>query len=230
MFVPFVQKYPLLIWILLSGSAHSLQIISKDEGVLPMGQTHEMSFKVLLDHQEISEWQSGRTVQLDFNLTNERSWAVELLNETLEFTLEDVQWSLEKSIYLEAIVIGVDALNVTPKIMGMDGEMVWTNVSTSFPISAVLADRTLNDIFTVIMISMIIVNTVNMGEFEFTSEDYTLEILNSRGPIGFTNYQRSFQAAYRAHRGICLSICHHAFGNSKRARFEMSTLKFPNSL
>ena len=35
--------------------------------------------------------------------------------------------------------------------------------STTFPISAVLADRTLNDIFTIIMISMIIVNTVNMG-------------------------------------------------------------------
>ena len=156
----------LFLWIFLCalGSVQSLQVVSKDEGVLPMGLVHEMFFKVLLDHQEISSWQSGRTIRIDFNLTNERSWAIELLNSTLEFTLEDVQWSREKSIFLEAKVIGVDSLNVTSKIIDMAGEVLWSNVSASFPISAVLADRTLNDIFTIIMISMIIVNTVNMGK------------------------------------------------------------------
>ena len=158
----------LFLWIFIaasSSSAYSLQVVTKDEGVLAMGLVHEMSFKVLLDHQEISSWQSDRTLRLDFHLTNERSWAIELLNRTLEFTMEDVQWSREKSILLEAKVIGVDILNVTSKVLDMDGEVIWSNdVSTSFPISAVLADRTLSDIFTIIMISMIIVNTVNMGK------------------------------------------------------------------
>ena len=211
------------LWLILSilnASTLALQIMmSKDSGVIAMGSSTDIWFKIVSNHDEISQWASpGSIVKLDFNLTNEMSWAIELVNRSLEFSIEDVQWSREKAITLEAVVIGVDTLNVTPKVFDTNGDLLWQNVSTSFPIRAVLADRTLTDIFTVIMISMIIVNTVNMGK------DYPIETLHwsiyksvlfyVRGSTGHTNHQGGFQTTHWTSRWVLVPICHHATSNN----------------
>ena len=146
---------------------NGLQIQCQDEAVIPMGSITHLNFKVGLNHQEISAWKENELVVLNFNLTDANSWALELLNASLEFSIEDILWSRSKLLSVKALVIGVDNLEVTALVYdqttGKTTTGKNTNNTTIFPISAVLADRTLNDIFTIIMISMIIVNTVNMG-------------------------------------------------------------------
>ena len=145
---------------------NGLQIQCQDEAVIPMGSITHLNFKVGLNHQEISAWKENELVVLNFNLTDANSWALELLNASLEFSIEDILWSRSKLLSVKALVIGVDNLEVTALVYDQTtGKATGknTNNTTIFPISAVLADRTLNDIFTIIMISMIIVNTVNMG-------------------------------------------------------------------
>ena len=155
----------LLLMMSVPRSSRSLEIICQDEAVIPMGSITHLDFKVGLNHQEMSTWKEDELVKLDFNLTNDNSWALELMNASLEFSLEDILWSRSKPIFVKALVIGVDTLEVTPHLYHKNGTLIKRNASspTTFAISAVLADRTLNDIFTIIMISMIIVNTVNMG-------------------------------------------------------------------
>ena len=148
-------------------TTNGLQIQCQDEAVIPMGSITHLNFKVGLNHQEISTWKENELVVLNFNLTDANSWALELLNASLEFSIEDILWSRSKLLSVKALVIGVDNLEVTALVYdqttGKTTTGKNTNNTTIFPISAVLADRTLNDIFTIIMISMIIVNTVNMG-------------------------------------------------------------------
>ena len=91
-------------------SSSGLQIICKDEAVIPMGSITHLDFKVGLNHQEISTWKEDELVKLDFNLTNENSWALSLVNVSLEFSLEDILWSRTKPILVKALVIGVDTL------------------------------------------------------------------------------------------------------------------------
>ena len=89
-----------------------------------------------------------------------------LKNQSLEFTLEEMQWNKEKSFLLEGKVIGTNVLNATSKIIVEDEEIVsskYIAATASMPLSVIIADRKMNTLFTVIMMAMIIFNTINMG-------------------------------------------------------------------
>ena len=89
-------------------------IVFKDPGLIPMGQKAEIKIKINLNYTEIEEWDNNpRSVKLNFYLTDEKSWAINLINNSLEFLYEEMLWNKEKSLLLESIVIGTDSLYVT---------------------------------------------------------------------------------------------------------------------
>ncbi len=133
---------------------NGLTVSVKDPGPIAMGSVHSVFFRVIMDvHEELSWNASLPPIQLQFNLTNDKSWAFTLLNQSIEFSYDDMLWSREKALMLQANVIGFDSINVTSA--GIDTLQV--------PLKAILADRTLNTLFTVVMLAMIVINTVNMG-------------------------------------------------------------------
>ena len=145
--------------------ATSYQVTFKPPKNLAMGSIGTVDFKITLNHEEEESWKAGHKIRLAFNLTNTRSWALTLLNTTIDFSLEDMQWNREKVLMIQADVIGVDALNVTSEIVDSESKSVEESPlkEESIPLQAILADRTLNTLFTVIMMVMIIVNTVNVS-------------------------------------------------------------------
>ena len=89
-------------------------IVFKDPGLIPMGQKAEIKIKINLNYTEIEEWDNNpRSVKLNFYLTDEKSWAINFINNSLEFLYEEMLWNKEKSLLLESIVIGTDSLYVT---------------------------------------------------------------------------------------------------------------------
>ena len=149
----------------MASKATSYQVTYKPPKNLAMGSIGTVDFKITLNHEEEESWKAGHKVRLAFNLTNTRSWALTLLNRTIDFSLEDMQWNREKVLMIQADVIGVDALNVTSEIVDSESKSVEESPlkEESIPLQAILADRTLNTLFTVIMLVMIIVNTVNVS-------------------------------------------------------------------
>ena len=129
-----------------------------------MGAIQEIRCKISLSQPEEDNWRPDQRLVLYFNLTDETSWAIELKNQSLEFTLEEMQWNKEKSFFIEGKVIGTDVLNTTSKIF-VEDEEIFKNFTTtaSLPLSVIIADRKMNTLFTVIMMAMIIFNTINMG-------------------------------------------------------------------
>ncbi len=156
-----VQGFLLLI---LARSSFGYEVIVTDPEPVPMWSTNTVSFRVKMDLAEQTSWTEDVSVKLKFNLTNEASWALEVLNESLSFSYEDMLWSKKHQLHLEAHVIGVDSLNVTSEVVRSGFGIVSKNeTAMAVPVTAILADRTLNNLFTGIMMTMIIINTVNMG-------------------------------------------------------------------
>ena len=121
-----------------------------------------------LSQPEEDNWRPDQRIVLYLNLTDEKSWAIELKNQSLVFTLEEMQWNKEKSFLLEGKVIGTNVLNATSKIFDENKEIISKNftitrATASMPLSVIIADRKMNTLFTVIMMAMIIFNTINMG-------------------------------------------------------------------
>lgn len=152
----------LLIWAFCITNAYDVSY--KDPESIAMGSTQSIKFKVVLNFSEEEIWNRDNSVRLHFNLTNAKSWAMTVLNESLDFTFDDMLWSNEKSLYIHAHVIGVDALNVSSSVVDSEGNLVRKSDNVlNAPVKAILADRTLNNLFTIVMLVMIVVNTVNMG-------------------------------------------------------------------
>ena len=104
----------LIIMSITFSSISPYEIVFKDPGLIPMGQKAEIKIKINLNYTEIEEWDNNpRSVKLNFYLTDEKSWAINLINNSLEFLYEEMLWNKEKSLLLESIVIGTDSLNVT---------------------------------------------------------------------------------------------------------------------
>ena len=104
----------LIIMSITFSSISPYEIVFKDPGLIPMGQKAEIKIKINLNYTEIEEWDNNpRKVKLNFTLTDEKSWAINLINNSLEFLYEEMLWNKEKSLLLESIVIGTDSLNVT---------------------------------------------------------------------------------------------------------------------
>lgn len=127
-----------------------------------MGSIHPVKFRVVMDYIEEETWDKELVVRLDFNLTNEASWAMEVMNTSLDFSYEEMLWSHEKSLMVKTNVIGFDVLNITSSVLE-SGLWKSNDVAMTLPLNVILADRTLNTLFTIIMMVMIIINTVNMG-------------------------------------------------------------------
>ena len=104
----------LIIMSITFSSISPYEIVFKEPGLIPMGQKAEIKIKINLNYTEIEEWDNNpRKVKLNFTLTDEKSWAINLINNSLEFLYEEMLWNKEKSLLLESIVIGTDSLNVT---------------------------------------------------------------------------------------------------------------------
>ena len=158
--------YYLFFLSVISPTITSYKIIFRDAGIIPMGAIQEVRCKISLSQHEEDNWQPEQRIVLYLNLTDEKSWAIELKNQSLEFTLEEMQWNKEKSFLLEGKVIGTNVLNATSKIFVEDEEIVsskYIAATASMPLSVIIADRKMNTLFTVIMMAMIIFNTINMG-------------------------------------------------------------------
>lgn len=143
-------------------SSRSYEILVQDPGPIAMNSVQEVHMKIVVPYDELETWDKPNIVRLDFNLTDDKSWALDLLNNSLEFTYEDMLWSKEKSILVQAHVIGVDTMNITSVVLDPEQKIVSRNdTALSVSLSAILGDRTLNTLFTVIMMVMIIINTGN---------------------------------------------------------------------
>lgn len=127
-----------------------------------MGSIHPVNFRVVMTYIEEGAWNKDVVVRLAFNLTNEASWALEVMNRSLDFSYEEMLWSQEKSLMMKTNVIGFDVLNITSSVLE-SGQWKSNATAMTLPINVILADRTLNTLFTIIMMVMIIINTVNMG-------------------------------------------------------------------
>ena len=152
----------LLAILLCASSSFAYEITVKNSGDLPMGSIHPVNFRVVMTYIEEGAWNKDVVVRLAFNLTNEASWALEVMNRSLDFSYEEMLWSQEKSLMMKTNVIGFDVLNITSSVLE-SGQWKSNATAMTLPINVILADRTLNTLFTIIMMVMIIINTVNMG-------------------------------------------------------------------
>jgi hypothetical protein len=144
--------------------ASCYEVIVKEFEPIAMGTVQQINLKVSLSYQEEDTWDKNHKVRLNFTLTDKSSWALQLLNESLTFAYNDMLWSQEKGLSIEAKVIGVDSMNITSVILNEANKVISHNdTATEVKLIAVLGDRTLNNLFTIIMMAMIIINTVNMG-------------------------------------------------------------------
>ena len=143
-------------------SIAAYEIMLHDPGAIPMGEISEIKCKLIINSTEKEKWKRNQRIVLYFNLTDESSWAINLMNDSLEFTLDDAK--TEKSIFIEGKIIGTNVLNATSKNFVEDFEVfVNKSATTSIALSVVLSDHTMNTLFTVIMMAMVIFNTFNMG-------------------------------------------------------------------
>ena len=70
----------------------------------------------------------------------------------LDFTFEDIIWGREKSLWIKAHVIGVDILNITSTIVDeTTGKMLKQGIHVNSEIHAIIGDRMLNNLFTVVI-------------------------------------------------------------------------------
>jgi len=92
-------------------------------------------------------------VVITANLTDQNSWAVRILNESISFSYQDRRRSSKQSIFVQGDIIGLDVIN-----LWYNNDLLHTE-----KIYVIMNDPTMNNLFTLIMIIMVLVNTINMG-------------------------------------------------------------------
>lgn len=120
---------------------------------IPMYDQLELKVRLVLGEEDDHILNSLEDVIITANLTNENSWAVRLLNDSISFTYQDRRRSSKKSLIVQGDIIGIDELN-----LWHNDDLLHTET-----IFVIMNDPTLNQIFTMVMIAMVLVNTINMG-------------------------------------------------------------------
>jgi len=113
----------------------------------------EMKVQLVLGEEDKHILESLEDVIITANLTDKKSWAVRLDNQSLTFDYKDIRRSAKKSLILHGDIIGIDELK-----LWHNDDLLHTQT-----IYVILSDATLNNIFTLVMIIMVLVNTINMG-------------------------------------------------------------------
>lgn len=96
-------------------------------------------------------WRDGAVVTA--NLSDAGSWAVAVLNASLNFTHEDIRRSFPKGLDLYGEIIGYNNLT-----LWAGGRLL-----ASREVYVVVHDKTLSDVFMLVLTLMVLVNTINMG-------------------------------------------------------------------
>jgi len=120
---------------------------------IPMYQQMEMKIRLVLGKEDEHIMESLEDVVIIAKLTNEETWAVRLLNDTVTFSYKDIRRSTKKSLIVQGNIIGINELELWYK-----EELLQTD-----KIFVIMSDATLNQIFTMVMVVMVLVNTINMG-------------------------------------------------------------------
>jgi len=120
---------------------------------IPMNDMLEIKVRLILGQEDDHILNSLEDVVIKANLTNENSWAVKLLNESMSFSYQERRRSSKKSIMVQGDIIGMDELKLWHNDDLLHSEMIYV----------IMNDPTLNNIFTLVMIIMVLVNTINMG-------------------------------------------------------------------
>ena len=138
-------------------------LIETDYEQLPMGDHPNIKVKVKLEKNEEDQWPEDHVVKLNFSLTDQSSWAVSLMNTSLEFSYQDMEFSVEKSLAINAVIIGTNKLNITAFTIDENGTETPRDESKVIDLEVIVGDRTLQNLFTIIMTIMVTINSVNMG-------------------------------------------------------------------
>ena len=138
-------------------------LIETDYEQLPMGAHPNIKVKVKLEKNEEDQWPENHVVKLNFSLIDKSSWAVSLLNTSLEFSYQDMEFSVEKSLTINAVIIGTNQLNITASTIDEIDKVTPRDESKVISLEVVVGDRTLQNLFTIIMTIMVTINSVNMG-------------------------------------------------------------------
>ena len=149
--------------ILISINFVSPFLIETDYEQLPMGAHPNIKVKVKLEKHEEDQWPENHVVKLNFSLIDKSSWAVSLLNTSLEFSYQDMEFSVEKSLAINAVIIGTNQLNITASTIDENDKETQREESKVIDLEVVVGDRTLQNLFTIIMTIMVTINSVNMG-------------------------------------------------------------------
>ena len=76
-----------LLWI---STSSGLKVETDPFDSMPMGSTANLTMRLSFDKatEEEANWPRDRLAMMTFNTTDEESWAIEILNDTLEFTFD----------------------------------------------------------------------------------------------------------------------------------------------
>jgi len=144
----------LLISILcISSCCYGWKIETEPFEKIPMYSTQDLSFKLQIEEEDGSIKNITKDgVKVDLKIQNPEAWAVKIeSSETLIFYKDEIRKS--KEVRLRGDILGVEVLEFWINERNVHNETIYV----------IMADRTLNDLFTLIMILMVVVNTINMG-------------------------------------------------------------------
>ena len=158
-----MEKMAKTLTILLSINVVASFLIETDYEQLPMGAHPNIKVKVKLEKNEEDHWPENQEVKLNFSLLDKSSWAISMLNTTLNFSYQDMEFSVEKSLAINAVIIGTNQLNITASTIDGNGNETPRIESKIIDLEVIVGDRTLQNLFTIIMTIMVTINSVNMG-------------------------------------------------------------------
>lgn len=87
-----------LMSLMLAHSCNGMQLVLDPFDPIPMLSSNNLTLRLTFDEvaDEEKYWNKSEGVLLSFNLTNEASWAVEVVQTTLNFTYDDIRKATSK--------------------------------------------------------------------------------------------------------------------------------------
>lgn len=151
-------SFLLIICLLLSGALDAYKVEVENLEKIPMYSRMTAKLRMSFTGEERKTFNRDDVVTVKANISNMDpsrgdTWAVEIINKSFVFTYDDIKLSRAKQLVLEGKIIGVEKLNL----------FIDSNLTSSSTVYVIVNEATLNDIFTLILIIMVVVNTVNMG-------------------------------------------------------------------
>lgn len=89
-----------LLWI---STSSGLKVETDPFDSMPMGSTANLTMRLSFDKatEEEANWPRDRLAMMTFNTTDEESWAIQILNVTLEFTFDQIRQRRSQSAMIK---------------------------------------------------------------------------------------------------------------------------------